>query len=107
VVDDFKYHLVSWSMVCTPIPKGGLCLRNLRMFNQALLGKWLWRYEHEKEALWRSVVDAKFGSVRAGWCSLDPPGTHGVGLWKFIRKGWSSFSRHTKLILGNGSRIRF
>jgi hypothetical protein len=77
------------------------------MFNQALLEKWLWRYEHEKEALWRSVVDAKFGSVRAGWCSLDPLGSHGVGLWKFIRKGWSSFSRHTKLILGNGSRIRF
>jgi hypothetical protein len=105
--DDFKYHLVCWSLVCTPIPEGGLGLRNLRMFNQALLGKWLWRYEHEKEALWRSVVDAKFGSVRAGWCSLDPPGSHGVGLWKFIRKGWSSFSRHTKLILGNGSRIRF
>jgi hypothetical protein len=52
-------------------------------------------------------VDAKFGSFRASWCSLVPPGSHGVGLWKFIRKGWSSFSRHTKLILGNGSRIRF
>jgi hypothetical protein len=105
--DDFKYHLVSWSMVCIPTREGGLGIRNLRLFNKALLGKWLWRYEHEKEALWRSVVDAKFGSLQAGWCSLDPPGSYGVGLWKFIRKGWSLFRRHTKLIVGNGSRISF
>jgi hypothetical protein len=30
-----------------------------------------------------------------------------VGLWKNIRMGWSLFCRHTSLILGNGSRIRF
>jgi len=52
-------------------------------------------------------VDTKYGSSWAGWCSLDPPKSHGVGLWKNIRKGWSLFCSHTKLILGNGSRIRF
>jgi hypothetical protein len=30
-----------------------------------------------------------------------------VGLWKNIRKGWSLLCSHTRLILGNGSRIRF
>jgi hypothetical protein len=39
--------------------------------------------------------------------SLDPFGFRGVGLWKNIRKGWSLFRSHTRLILGNGSRIRF
>jgi hypothetical protein len=39
--DDFKYHLVKWDKVCTPIDKGGLGIRNIRRFNQALLGKWL------------------------------------------------------------------
>jgi hypothetical protein len=56
---------------------------------------------------WKAVVDAKYGSTRAGWCSLDPPGSHGVGLWKNIRKGWSLLCSHTGLILGNGFRIRF
>jgi hypothetical protein len=101
--EEFKYHLVSWSTVCSPI----LGIRFLRIFNQTLLGKWLWRYAHEREALWRSVVDAKYGSSWAGWCSLDPHGSHGVGLWKHIRKGWSLFSSHTRFILGNGSRIKF
>jgi hypothetical protein len=62
----FKYHLISWSTVCSPISEGGLGIRNLRIFNQALLGKWLWCFAHEREALWRSVVDAKYGSSWVG-----------------------------------------
>jgi len=102
--EEFKFHLAK---VCSPISSGGLGIRNLRIFNMALLGKWLWRYAFEREAWWKSVVDAKFGSTRDGWCSLDPPGSHGVGLWKNIRKGWRLFCSYTRLILGNGSRVRF
>jgi hypothetical protein len=40
--EESKYHLVSWAKVCSPIFAGGLGIRNLRMFNCALLGKWLW-----------------------------------------------------------------
>lgn len=53
--EEFKIHLVNWSKVCSPISSGGLCIRNLRFFNKALLGKWLWRYVHEREAWWKSV----------------------------------------------------
>jgi hypothetical protein len=42
------------------------------IFNKVLLGKWLWRYAHERDARWKSVVDAKYGSSSGGWCSLDP-----------------------------------
>jgi len=105
--EEFKYHLVSWSKVCSPISEGGLGIQNLRIFNKALLRKWLWRYAHEREAWWKYVVDAKYASTWAGWCSLDPPGSHGVGLWENIRKGWSLFRSYTRLILGVGSRIQF
>jgi hypothetical protein len=105
--DEFKYHLVNWSTVCSPVCEGGLGIRNLRTFNRALLGKWLWRYAQEREAWWRLVVEAKFGSVGGGWCSLAPVGPHGVGLWKNIRRGWSLFCRHVRFELGDGSRIRF
>jgi hypothetical protein len=39
--EEFKYHLVSWPKVCTPISKGGLGIRKLLWFNHALLSKWL------------------------------------------------------------------
>lgn len=52
-------------------------------------------------------MDANYDGAWDGWCSLDPHGSHGVGLWKYIRNGWSSFCSHTRFILGHVSRIRF
>ena len=34
--DDPKIHLVKWASVCTPISSGGLGIRKLNLFNQAL-----------------------------------------------------------------------
>jgi hypothetical protein len=61
--DEFKYHLVNWSKVCNPISEGGLDIKNLMMFNRALIGKWLWHYGIEREAWWRIAVDSKFDSL--------------------------------------------
>jgi len=85
--EEFKFHLVNLSKVCSPISEGGLGVRNLLVFNRALLGKWMWRYGIERDAWWRIVVDSKYGSLWGGWCSLEPVGTFGVGLRKNIRKG--------------------
>ena len=60
--DEVKMHLVEWDKVCSPMDEGRLEIRNIRRFNQALLGKWLWRYAHEEGAWWRSVLVAKYGS---------------------------------------------
>jgi len=27
-----------------------------------------------------------------GWCSSEPVGAYGVGLWKNIRRGWENFA---------------
>uniref|UniRef100_A0A2N9I2D6 Reverse transcriptase domain-containing protein n=1 Tax=Fagus sylvatica TaxID=28930 RepID=A0A2N9I2D6_FAGSY len=104
---EFKYHLVSWATICEPICNGGLVIRNLRRFNQALLGKWLWRYGLERDALWRRVVEAKYGSLRGGWCSKEVRGSYGLSLWKTIRKEWESFSNQLYMQVGDGVRTRF
>ena len=36
-------------------------IRWLGNFNSTLLGKWLWRYGLETDALWRRVIEAKYG----------------------------------------------
>ena len=104
---EFKYHLVNWDRVCTPIQCGGLGIRNLVTFNQALLGKWLWRYATEREALWRKIVELKYGSMRGGWCSTIVQGTYGTSLWKTIRKGWPRFAAYVSFKVGNGALLSF
>jgi hypothetical protein len=76
-------------------------------FNRALLGKWLWRFAMEMDALWRKVVDIKYGSMSGGWCSKEVGGSFGVGVWKCIRRGWDAFSAHVRYEVEDGSRILF
>uniref|UniRef100_A0A2N9HT72 Reverse transcriptase zinc-binding domain-containing protein n=1 Tax=Fagus sylvatica TaxID=28930 RepID=A0A2N9HT72_FAGSY len=80
--EDVKFHLVKWDLICSPYVNG------------------------EREALWRQVVREKYGSMEGGWMSKNSRGSHGVGLWKFIRAGWDTFSRFVKFKVGDGSRIR-
>ena len=40
--EETKSHLVKWTDDCTPLSSSGLGIRRLRLFNETLLGKWLW-----------------------------------------------------------------
>ncbi|KAF5465994.1 hypothetical protein F2P56_015953, partial [Juglans regia] len=68
---------------------------------------WLWRYHGEEEALWKGVIDCKYGSDWGGWCSKESRASYGVSLWKFIRKGWGRFWKQVNFSVGDGSKIRF
>jgi hypothetical protein len=76
-------------------------------FNRALMGKWLWRFAMERDALWRKVVAIKYGSMRGGWCSKEVGGSFGVGVWKCIRRGWDAFASHVRYEVGDGSQVLF
>ena len=98
---------MEWAKVCMPVQKGGLGIRQLRRFNSALLGKWLWRHEMERDALWRKVIEAKYGDEGGGWCTKPVLGTYGVSVWKSIRSGWLDFSKFLWFDVGDGTRIKF
>lgn len=107
--EEFKYHLVRSSTICTPIFEGGLGIRNLLNFNHALLGKWFWHYSLDREAWWRVVVDTKYGSSQGGWCSREPVGAYKVRLWKNIIRVGESFpvilDMRREMALGLDSRM--
>ncbi|CAL0333597.1 unnamed protein product [Lupinus luteus] len=52
---------VRWELVCRTKEGGGLGVKNLSLFNLALLGKWRWRALFEREALWVHVLRSKYG----------------------------------------------
>jgi hypothetical protein len=91
-------HLVSWSKVCTLISKGGLGIRNLLR---------LGRFGQERQALWRVVMDSKYGSSWGGWCSRAHVGAYGVNLWKNIRRVWEKFCSYIRFDVGDSSKVRF
>jgi hypothetical protein len=105
--DEPKMHLVNWDQVCRPIRAGGLGIRNVLKFNKALLGKWLWRYATESEALWYKIIKEKYEEQDGGWVSKEVSGSFGVGLWKHIRRGWDLFAQNVRFEVGIGSKIRF
>jgi hypothetical protein len=104
--DEHKLHLVSWNQVCHPLRAGGLGIRNVLKFNEALLGKWLWRYATESEALW-CIIKEKYEEQDGGWCSKEVSRPFGVGLWKHIRRGWDLFARNVRFEVGLGLKILF
>ena len=57
---------MAWEKVCLSRELGGLGIRNLVSFNQPLLGKWLWRYDHETTYLWWRVIVMKYGEGTGG-----------------------------------------
>ena len=94
---DFKFHLVRWNIVKQSLSIGGLGVRDLRLFNEALLGKWLWIFLNEKGNLWREIVATKYGSTNIGWYPAMPNGAYGCSLWRYISKCWESFSPYFPL----------
>jgi len=90
------------------LPKlsGGLGVRNLRILNECLLMKWLWRYVEEEQALWREVIHHKYGRD-SQWCSNEVSMPYGVSTWKTIRSFWTKLTGNIKLRIGNEAKILF
>ena len=61
-----KFHLVNQVPVCAPFPSSGQAIRGLRCFNELLLGKFLWKFGLERDALWQRVIEVKY-SCEQGW----------------------------------------
>ncbi|KAA3472507.1 reverse transcriptase [Gossypium australe] len=47
--------------------EGGVGVVNLKIKNRALMAKWSWRFTTEKNALWRKVIQVKYGSLPLQW----------------------------------------
>ena len=62
----FKFPIVAWNKVCWPVEVGVLGIWRIGLFNQALLGKWLWRFGCETNRLWCQVIASKYGETSGG-----------------------------------------
>ena len=106
-----KIAWASWDKVCEPRDIGGLGIVDIRNFNLALLGKWIWRPGTDKGGLWKEILVSKYG----GWRSLREGGkvSRGSLWWKDLKQVWDSegwgrsFEDGFKWKVGDGKDISF
>ena len=106
-----KIAWVSWRLVCKPREFGGLRIIDPKLFNFALLGKWIWRLGSTEGGLWKEVLISKYD----GWRSLGGKGKgRSCSLWwKDLKEVWSSegwgrsFEDGFKWKVGDGKEIFF
>ena len=55
-----RLHLVSWNKICRPKCQGGLGLVPVKLKNLALLSKWFFRWEKEKNRCWNRWIRDKY-----------------------------------------------
>ncbi|KAK2454898.1 putative mitochondrial protein [Trifolium repens] len=60
---DKRLCWVSWDQICLPKERGGLGVKNLSLFNNALLGKWKWRLLNEGDAIWADLLRLRYGHL--------------------------------------------
>ncbi|RVW49097.1 hypothetical protein CK203_084438 [Vitis vinifera] len=115
LADDFGYKVGNLPSTYLGMPlggpfksvdksKGGLGVKNLGLFNKALLGKWAWRFANEKKALWNQVIRRKYGEER-GWRSGETREAYGVGLWKAINKVGQLVTPFFSFEVGDGKNV--
>lgn len=79
-------------MCACPKKMGALGVRNLGLFNKALMGKWVWRFLCDKNSLWAKVIYLLYADIALGE----------DGIVEFSRESnWSSWWRDV-VCLGRG-----
>jgi hypothetical protein len=70
-----KINWVKWVNVRRPLEEGGLGIRNLRILNLALLGKWGWKIRNERNDVWYKTLVNRYGLSGEHintWCKRLP-----------------------------------
>jgi len=61
---------------------GSTLFRDFKMYNEALLGKWLWRFMNGKSNIWGRVMCTEYDEEGFGWSPTYPNGPYGLSLWR-------------------------
>ncbi|GAU27776.1 hypothetical protein TSUD_215870 [Trifolium subterraneum] len=109
-----KLCWIKWDQICLPKNRGGLGVKNLELFNIALLSKWKWRLLDEGDTIWAGLLRFRYGHLSTKiltgetsqigakdsiwWRDIMSIGKSINGLW---------FNSNVRCCVGNGNNIGF
>ena len=99
-----KYYMVKCTLINKIKSKGGLGIRDLKLFNISLLYKWWWRLEKE-EGMWQTLVKSKYGITHGIW--RVHINQNGSAVWKDLLKVKHFYLQGRIMVVDGGSETIF
>ena len=78
----------------------------LKLFKEALLGKWLWRLGDGQDGLWKKIVMVKYNVTRDGWDTQRTKPSRSR-FWRDLLSVRASFVSMVHYRVGTGDGILF
>ena len=69
--DNRSIPWVSRGNICRPPGEGGLGIKDIRMFNYALMEKWKWRLMSDEKGKWKDILESKY-MIKSGISHVQP-----------------------------------
>ncbi|KAM6596535.1 hypothetical protein CsatA_007059 [Cannabis sativa] len=101
--DKRKIAWVKWEDVCQPKSKGGLCFKDLVLFNQAMVAKQVWRLMQSPHSLAARVLKYKYFPNTS---ILDAKDRQGLShLWSSLIWGLKLLHSGLRKVVGDGQSV--
>lgn len=81
-----KSHLINWDLCTAPKFHEGLRITKVKDTNFAVLNKWLWRFHHEENSMWKKIIEAEYSNKFAGSFPNDLQNSTARAPWRSILK---------------------
>lgn len=95
--------LIAWHKVCQPYEEGGLEIRVLQIFNEALILKMVWQLASNQDKIWVQVMRGKYFPRKGFWGVNTTRRTS--KLWKAIQEMKPNLLSKLKWHIGDGTTI--
>ncbi|KAJ4810337.1 RNA-directed DNA polymerase (reverse transcriptase)-related family protein [Rhynchospora pubera] len=102
--DQTRYmSFVSWQRICRPREEGGLGVRQLQIFGEALFLKLVWAMIRQDDKLWVHVCKGKYYPNLGFWRAANVVGAS--PLWRQAARMREFFKENIKWQIADGSKI--
>ncbi|KAJ3701003.1 hypothetical protein LUZ61_004708 [Rhynchospora tenuis] len=100
-----KYmSFIAWKKICKPLEEGGLGVKNLGLFGEALFLKLVWQLMADENKLWVQICKAKYFPIVGFWRAKKNSGSS--RMWGQVLNLRHFFKEQVQWRIGDGEKVQ-